>query len=260
MLKPLLLLAGLLGLCSALSAPAWDETGHGVVGILALEQVSEPVRAELAGLLDSMEPQRIASACNWPDRIREAGMADWSKPLHYVNPDPLAEGYVRARDCANGDCVPEAVLRYAQQLGDESLEPWQRKEAFAFLCHFTGDLHQPLHVAYADDKGGNLVTVNYNGHDVDLHHLWDRELIETHVGSADELVAMLRVRPNATEPPWTPAQVVSWTNESLTFTRHSAYPAQRTIDPAFADHSWQIIQQRLDAAAARLATILEAVL
>jgi hypothetical protein len=71
---------------------------------------------------------------------------------------------------------------------------------------------------------------------------------------------MLRVRPNATEPPWTPAQVVSWTNESLTFTRHSAYPAQRTIDPAFADHSWQIIQQRLDAAAARLATILEAVL
>ena len=31
--------------------------------------------------------------------------------------------------------------------------------ALKFLGHWIGDLHQPLHVSYADDKGGNHVTL-----------------------------------------------------------------------------------------------------
>lgn len=250
----------LAGLC-VLHAPwavAWEEKGHSVVGVLAVEQVSAPVRAALAGFLDSMEPLRIASACNWPDRIRDAGLADWTSALHYVNPDPQARDYQKVRDCPTGECLPEAVLRYAQRLGDATLRPTQRKEAFAFLCHFVGDLHQPLHVGYAADKGGNLVTVTYEGQGMNLHRFWDFALIESKVDSLDQLTELLRQRPNPAEPEWSPTDVLAWTNESLTFMRHSAYPAQREIDPGFAAHGWQIILQRLDAGATRLAAVLEA--
>jgi hypothetical protein len=240
------------------AALGWDETGHASVGVLAVELVSPSTREALAGFLDSMEPERIASACNWPDRVREAGMADWSRPLHYVNPDPNAEFYRRSRDCPDGECLPEAVRHYAAQVGDGTLSNNERKEAFAFLCHFVGDLHQPLHVGYAADRGGNDLTVFWNGQAIDLHHFWDREVIDQHVTGWEPMVALLRQRPNAAEPPWTPAQVDAWTNESLTFMRQSAYPEQVEIDPVFAERSWLITQQRLDAAATRLAKVLDA--
>jgi S1/P1 Nuclease len=39
---------------------------------------------------------------------------------------------------------------------------WSRAEAVMFLTHLVGDVHQPLHVALASDKGGNEIHVRYN--------------------------------------------------------------------------------------------------
>lgn len=239
---------------------AWGEKGHAVVGVLAMEQLDDASRGALSGILESMAPERIASACYWPDRIRDAGMADWSVPLHYVSVDPDAGDYQRARDCPDGQCLPEAILHYAGVLADTSLDMRERREAFNFLCHFTGDLHQPLHVGFADDEGGNLVTVRYQGGDMKLHWFWDGGLIDTRVDDWQQLADLLRARRNLAEPAWSPAQVTAWANESHAFTRHSAYPQQREIDAGFEAHAWQVVLHQLDMAATRLAGLLEAVL
>jgi len=40
-----------------------------------------------------------------------------------------------------------------------------------------GDIHQPLHVGYAHDKGGNDIKVEFFLNRTDLHTVWDSLLI-----------------------------------------------------------------------------------
>lgn len=47
-----------------------------------------------------------------------------------------------------------------------------------FLVHFVGDVHQPLHVGYGYDEGGNTVTVDWFGTQTDLHGVWDDNIIQ----------------------------------------------------------------------------------
>ncbi|OAP16059.1 hypothetical protein AXX17_AT1G62340 [Arabidopsis thaliana] len=42
-----------------------------------------------------------------------------------------------------------------------------------------GDIHQPLHVSYASDKGGNTIEVHWYTRKANLHHIWDSNIIET---------------------------------------------------------------------------------
>ena len=52
--------------------------------------------------------------------------------------------------------------------------------ALAFLVHFVGDLHQPMHAGDHDDLGGNKVPANYGliGGRTNLHSIWDGWLAE----------------------------------------------------------------------------------
>ena len=53
--------------------------------------------------------------------------------------------------------------------------------ALRFLGHFVGDLHQPLHVGFAEDAGGNTINVHWNtgmgmvNHK--LHAVWDSDIL-----------------------------------------------------------------------------------
>ena len=53
----------------------------------------------------------------------------------------------------------------------------QRPEALKYVGHWVGDIHQPLHVSFEDDRGGNEVGVSglcsWN-----LHAVWDSCIIE----------------------------------------------------------------------------------
>ena len=42
-----------------------------------------------------------------------------------------------------------------------------------------GDLHQPLHVGYGNDKGGNTVQLNYQTRGTNLHSFWDSGIISS---------------------------------------------------------------------------------
>ena len=49
-------------------------------------------------------------------------------------------------------------------LSSKRLSPDQQKKNLFILFHLVGDIHQPLHVGYSSDKGGNEVQVQFNGH------------------------------------------------------------------------------------------------
>ena len=43
--------------------------------------------------------------------------------------------------------------------------------------HLIGDLHQPMHVGRAEDKGGNDIQVRWFNNGTNLHRVWDSDMI-----------------------------------------------------------------------------------
>lgn len=259
--------------CLALSgysndAVSWKTEGHTAIGILAVGQLQPQALLELEGIVSPLNKQAMAEACNWPDDLRETDAGNSSSPLHFVNIPRGNEVYVAARDCpepAQAEaaglparfCITEAIKHFAAGLADAQASREQRWQAFAWLCHLVGDLHQPLHAGFADDRGGNDVQVVFNGAAMDLHHFWDAALIQQKAGSWQYLVGELGVFPPAPAgSDFSPGMVDDWTNEAHNLVGLTVYPATANIEAAYALQSWELIQKQIGLAASRLATII----
>lgn len=243
------------------TASAWGEQGHRIVGVLALTQLDQRARSAVENILGSGTDSAVGEACNWPDVVRETDDWEWSAPLHYVNIPRKAQHYDRQRDCRDGMCVTEAIVKYANELTREDLDSERRWQAYAWLCHLVGDLHQPLHAGYKDDLGGNLLEIEYRGESYNLHQFWDSVVIREQLGYGEQWIRPLTQRKWTSAPLiWMPAYTLDWTNESHTLVDRSAYPPGRVIQQQFADQTWLIIRQQWQKAAIRLAQILNATL
>ena len=246
---------------------AWGPVGHRIIGEAAFGLLDDSARAQVLTLLDlppGGDPgQALDEACNWPDTVREQAGWRWSAPLHYVNVAKQGGGYQRERDCPDGRCVTEGILDYANRLayGGSTNGSDDTYQALAFVCHLVADLHQPLHAGFRDDRGGNTVTVEYRGEEMNLHRFWDSGLTSTHLRDEAGMVNWLTAAGARTAAQdWKPGDVVAWTDESHALAAGFAYPASRVIDEAFADRSWSITVVQWERAAGRLAQVLNAVL
>jgi hypothetical protein len=244
---------------------AWGPLGHATIGNAAVQQLDASKRGQLMKILsvksDDELSEVVSEACFWPDTVRNSPEWSWSAPLHYVNIPRSAHRYDRQRDCRDGMCVTEGVLKYAAELGRPGLDSERRREAFAWLCHLVADLHQPLHAGFRDDRGGNRVHIVYHGEQSNLHRFWDSLLVNDRL--PDEQSRALAVEAAAghpTESRWNPAEVARWTNESHALAAERAYPSGSAIDAAFEEASWAIIQRQWRRAAGRLAAVLGEVL
>jgi len=242
---------------------AWKLNGHAATGIMAMQFIDETARAALNDILGATDAKRIDQLCNWPDEVEEQPEWLWAAPQHYVNLPRTETGYDRQRDCSNGLCLTEAVKKYAGELANHRLPSERREQAFAWLCHLVGDVHQPLHCGFADDRGGNSVNVEFDGELIDLHIFWDRTLIDKRAGSASELVELAKpsdadVRKQTGN--WSPTEVDLWTGESHELAISIAYPNSVEISESFESQSWEQIRYQLRLGAIRLARILNATL
>ena len=258
--------AGLL-FTAPLAAIAWGPAGHRITGRAALEMLDETARAEVVALLESGSPSggrqgvaaAIDEACNWPDAAREQQAWKWSAPLHYVNIPRGANEYDRQRDCRDGLCVTEGILRYADELRRPNLSAQRRWQAFAFVCHLTGDIHQPLHAGFRDDRGGNQVNIAYRGERWNLHEFWDGVLIRERMHDEDAMVEKLAC-PGTASGTWSLLEPADWATQSHHLARTKGYTHSHVVTEAFSDQSWHIVQAQLEHAARRLARLLNAVL
>ncbi len=123
--------------------------------------------------------------------------------------------------------------------------------------HFVGDVHQPLHASYRDDKGGNDYQVRWHGRGTNLHKIWDTAMLNarglSYQAYANEITAQTAtLKPMGTG---TPAQ---WAQESCRIVRDDGvYPSTRFIDDdAYVARELPVAEQRLREAGARLATLL----
>ncbi|XP_058213390.1 endonuclease 4-like [Rhododendron vialii] len=89
-------------------------------------------------------------------------------------------------------CVSGAINNYTMQLmsayEDSNMESkYNLTEALMFLSHFIGDIHQPLHVGFTEDEGGNTVTVRWYRRKTNLHHDgWSNDILPWESCSLDQ--------------------------------------------------------------------------
>ena len=241
------------------TAFAWGPEGHLQVGLLALQGLDQAAASWVEEILEGADAEAVDQACNWPDAVRKTPAWEWSAPQHYVNIPRNSAHYDRQRDCPDGLCVTEAIKKYAAQLGDPQLDKRRQWEAFAWLCHLVGDLHQPLHAGYRDDRGGNDVEVSFLGETINLHQFWDSALIRENLGSGgDWHRSASAAEPDFSGKRWNPALINDWTDESHWLVKEAAYPPGEIIQTDFAEGSWLLIRGQWLKAGDRLALILNA--
>lgn len=189
--------AALLALAALLQpslAQAWGWYGHQTTARIALANVRPETRAAIARLLthdrELGTPQcrirDLADAATWPDCLRGEGWRwGYTFAWHYQT-EPVGEPYDARKNCGGGACVLAQIERNQRILADESLPANVRLEALAFMVHFAGDIHMPLHSGDNDDKGGNAIDTTYGiAPGLNLHSVWDSALAERAISGAN---------------------------------------------------------------------------
>jgi len=214
-------------------ASAWWEYGHYTVARIAERSVKPATRAAIQRLIaqsrlletPACPIRNIADASYWPDCVRKMEERfSYSFPWHYQNVD-ICKPFDLKAACKDGNCVSVQIDRNAKLLADRTLPVRERLMALAFLSHFVGDLHMPLHAGDKGDLGGNRFRASYGvikGRN--LHAIWDGYLADRGISdppgdaagiltgfSPDQLAAM------------STGDVTSWSREGWEAAREHAY-------------------------------------
>jgi hypothetical protein len=98
--------------------------------------------------------------------------------------------------------------------------------ALAFLTHFVGDLHQPMHAGDHQDLGGNKVAASYGviAGRTNLHSIWDGWLAERAISTPPAgPAALLAQVPPAERERIASGAVEDWSREMWSKARDLAY-------------------------------------
>ncbi len=224
-------LAALLALVLPTSANAWGAYAHRQTATIALANVSPEVRAKVQRLL-AYEKQlgtprcplkSLEDAAVWADCVRGEGWRwGYTAAWHYRTA-PICETFNPRANCAGGACVTAQITRAHRVLADESLPAAVRLEALAFMVHFAGDVHMPLHSGDNEDRGGNDREAAYGiKPGLNLHSIWDGPLAERAISDpADPVVRRYTPAERAELAGGTPDD---WGRESWEIARSFVYP------------------------------------
>ena len=249
---------------------AWGDEGHKVVCEIAMRLAVPSTRAEIRRLIKTdTEFDIFSDACTWPDHPRKRAGE------HFVNLARDSSGLTSDTCPGAHECVVSAIRKDAAVLASSDADDSAKLEALKFLGHWVGDVHQPLHVSFEDDRGGNNITVTGECQGK-LHAAWDSCLVVKAVGPdvADAATDLMKSITPAKIEEWTHSNPADWANESFAiaerpetkYCNHEGAscelpsPAKVKIDAAYLEANTPIVRQQLQKAGVRLAHMLDAAL
>ncbi|HEV3332627.1 MAG TPA: S1/P1 nuclease [Bryobacteraceae bacterium] len=252
--------AVLAGVLSARLLFGWGMEGHRLVLRIADGMLTPAARMEVAQLLPPGES--LTALASWADDVRFARKE--TEPWHYIDIPIGSTGLDMKRDCPLEGCLVSKIIEFRRQWRDPTASSARRREALLFLVHFVGDLHQPLHCANHDDKGGNDVPVVFFGEAMKLHALWDHGLLD-HMPAEDRILAViLPMLTNERVAEWSRGTVEQWADESFHLAQKVVYGALPPAGPgepiqlgeAYQRTAEPIVRNQIAKAGVRLAAIL----
>lgn len=189
-MKKLILIPCLLlfSISSLIAAEDYGKTGHRAIGEIAEKHLSRKAEKEISKLLNG---QSLALISNFGDDIKSDRDYDSYKPWHYVS-FPFGEKYETYPKNEKGDIIHGIDVCIAVLKNDTSSKE-DKVFHLKMLVHFIGDLHQPLHIGLAEDKGGNDFQVRWFNGGTNLHRVWDSDMIDSYQMSYTELASNTNV-------------------------------------------------------------------
>ncbi|OKY27576.1 S1/P1 nuclease [Thalassotalea sp. PP2-459] len=288
------LLFGAMLLFASHSSYALGKLGHQLVCQLAYEQLSTSTQHSVTALLDQVSkqdrlainqylrkkndtPLTFANACTWADAIKRLPEYDKYKSWHYINVARNSKEITKSTCQKN--CITRAIKIHSELLMAHKTNE-QSAKALMFLGHWLGDIHQPFHVSFASDLGGNRIKVTpFKGRCNNIHWYWDECLLYPSPRSKKALTTYWLSRlntlmPNNIKKQWQLSNEFDWANESLAIVTskeigycqfHDGHCQQNNNVPFVITEQYHLAQQqqlatRMAQAATRLAARLTDVL
>ena len=162
---------------------AWGETGHEAVALIAEQNMTPQALQQVQAILGDMT---MLQASIWPDIVKHTSGWQHTAAYHFADTESgqsYFDDFNRPNFIQNGDVI-RALVKAEDILRDSSTTTTQKKYALAFMIHFVGDLHQPLHEGHPEDLGGNKIRATFFGKRTNLHAIWDYGMIDQVVQAA----------------------------------------------------------------------------
>jgi nuclease S1 len=289
---------------------AWGREGHRIVCRIAFQSLSSEDQKEVERLTKAYKTPAdndlaingYPDACVFPDIARSKAVdakkkGDTASPWlhfqpfndwHFLNVDRSVK-QIPATAC-HDNCVVFAIEKHSHDL-QTATDDQDRAEALIFLGHWVGDVHQPLHISYEKDQGGNLIQPVTGGFypipqipdkpdaTLNLHSVWDSGIIRKDLPNADLLAfadALQATITKAQRTAWLSSKPLQWAQESYDITtlpdakyckRTSCGGAcealaahGRVLTKEYQDEFADDVELRLEQAGTRLAALIHAAL
>ena len=201
---------------SASPVVTWGDLDHRVICQIAFQELNDRARNEVIRLiaLDATFDS-FTDACTWPDHPRKRAEE------HFINVARSVQTITVAQCPAVPKCLITAIPAELEVLRTSN-DDAAKLASLKYLGHWVGD-HQPPHVSFADDRGGNFI--RESGPCVNsLHTVWDTCIIEKKLGTDPRTIArnLLDGLPDSDRAAWVAVPIAGWANESFQVTRRKS--------------------------------------
>jgi hypothetical protein len=167
-----------------ISAWGWGNDGHEIVAIISVDNLTRAAQSHVASIL-GVPTARIATAMDAASVRPDSEFREEDRSTAPPGTSSIFVCIICLQDqridvparCPGGNCVTGKIDEYSRRLKQESYDRWGAAGDLAFLIHFVGDIHQPLHTANDADRGGNCVLVDSQPPARNLHDAWDTALV-----------------------------------------------------------------------------------
>ena len=237
-----------------LNVYSWGMIGHYTAGYVTDQYLTPKAKAKVTALLSAAT---VAQISNWGDFVRSDPDFKEKDNWHYTNAEEGLSKALFAKEIVRRD-QGQNVYRVGWLINELKENP-NDTAALKLLIHFVQDLHCPMHLAHASDRGGNMIQITWFGQSTNLHSLWDDKLIDAQKMSYTEYGDFLcrTVAPGIPLVPYEEGMEIDWAWDSYQVTER-IYNNYSSINRHY-EYMFQykkFWEERLAAAGVHLASVL----
>ena len=233
--------------------PDWGQTGHRTVGKIAENYLEAKTKREISKILDG---QSLALVSTFGDDIKSDKRYNNFYTWHYVNM-PFSVKYEDSEKNPNGDLV-SGIEKCKAIILDKNASKDDKAFYLKLLVHFMGDLHQPMHVGRAEDKGGNTIQVQWFNDGTNLHSVWDSKMIDGFQMTYTEMAANADKISKEQVKYLQQGTTADWANETQTFAikAYASTEVGEKLSYNYMYENFGLVRSQLQKGGIRLAKVL----
>lgn len=254
---------------------AWWDLGHTNVCEVAYSLITPSAQREVDRLLSlesevhKLQQERFGPSCTWADRIKKDDPR--TRTWHYLNSQP-GDSLVAHIDRPEGGDIITALESQLAVLSQPTSDNVLRAIALRWIGHLVGDLHQPMHLGYKADWGGNKYRLSIppplkavlqkdRRDTTNMHAVWDGYLLLYAAGRDHRRLSDIIAQPIASGS----VHPEVWANDALALLkspklRYATTERLTELSEAYLADNADTALSQLTLAAHRLALLLDAAL